>query len=38
MIMNAVNCDVPYKYIRETVTGTQEEGGGINAVESASTT
>jgi len=24
LIMNAVNCDVPHKYIRETMTGTKE--------------
>lgn len=24
LIMNAVNCDIPHKYIRETMTGTKE--------------
>lgn len=24
LVMNAVNCDVPHKYIRETMTGTKE--------------
>lgn len=25
LMMNAVNCNVPHAYIRETMTGTQEE-------------
>lgn len=25
LIMNAVNCDIPHRYIRETVTGISEE-------------
>ena len=25
LMMNAVNCNVPHAYIRETITGTQEE-------------
>lgn len=24
LVMNAVNCDVPHKYIRETMTGKKE--------------
>lgn len=24
IVMNAVNCEVPYRYIRETMTGTKE--------------
>ena len=29
-LMNAVNCEVPYRYIRETVTGEKEESGDGN--------
>lgn len=33
LIMNAVNCDVPHKYIRETMTGIKE-GEWHTAIES----
>ena len=28
-VMNAVNCDVPHRFIRETMTGKKEEGPDI---------
>ena len=28
-LMNAVKCEVPYKYIREVMTGEKEEVGGV---------